>query len=63
MVIRKLKNKEVFCEWFDKATVKLHSFLMAQLVHTTPDQTPILNISFGDKGGETPPWERKEEGQ
>jgi uncharacterized protein YodC (DUF2158 family) len=63
MVIRKMKDKEVFCEWFDKATAKLHSFLKAQLVHTTPNQTPILNINFGNKGGDTPPWERKEKGQ
>ena len=55
MVVRKLKNKEVFCEWFDKATARSHSFLKAQLVHTTPDQTPIVNFNIDG----APPWERE----
>ena len=57
MTIRELVGDEVYCEWFDKAVVKSHTFLKAQLVHTTPDQTPILNVNFGDS--EVPPWERE----
>jgi uncharacterized protein YodC (DUF2158 family) len=60
MTIREVSESEVHCEWFDKATVKSHSFLKSQLAHTTPDQLPILSINVGGKENENvPPWERE----
>jgi uncharacterized protein YodC (DUF2158 family) len=58
MVVRKIEGDEIHCEWFDKSTVKSHTFLKVQLSHTTPDQIPIFTINMGGESN-TPPWERE----
>jgi uncharacterized protein YodC (DUF2158 family) len=60
MMIRSIDGNEIFCEWFDKAVPRSHSFLKAQLAHTTPEQTPILNVNYGGDAGDVPPWKRVE---
>ena len=60
MNIRNVDGDNILCEWFDKATPRVHIFLKAQLVHTNPEQTPIININIGDdkNNKDTPPWKR-----
>jgi uncharacterized protein YodC (DUF2158 family) len=62
MMIRSIDGNELLCEWFDKAVPRSHSFGKAQLAHTTPTQTPIVNINLGDGSEDVPPWKRGEMG-
>jgi hypothetical protein len=63
MNIREVNEGKILCEWFDKATVRSHTFLQSQLTHTNPEQLPVISINIGDKkdGNDTPPWERREQ--
>jgi uncharacterized protein YodC (DUF2158 family) len=60
MMIRNIDENEILCERFDKAVPRSHSFLKAQLAHTTAQQTPMVNVNFGEHAGDVPPWKRVE---
>jgi hypothetical protein len=61
MTVREVNEHQLLCEWFDKATLRSHTFLRSQLSHTNPEQLAVIGLRIGahEQHDDIPPWERK----